>query len=111
MSKCFERIENLMGPGLEISLLTYHRLRYQLVNGSIMNSQAIRNLFQGRSQTYGVRVGYMDLPFHQRNNLQHELDFLSPIGDCTQWSQAESLGIWRRMARVFRLMNSAFNLL
>jgi len=82
MSKCFERIENLMGPGLEISLLTYHRLRYQLVNGSIMNSQAIRNLFQGRSQTYGVRVGYMDLPFHQRNNLQHELDFLLTTGNC-----------------------------
>jgi hypothetical protein len=55
-------------------------------------------------------LGYIHLYFQQREDLQHELDFLLAIGNRREWSQTEPLGIWRRMASVFKLMNSAFDL-
>jgi len=50
-SKRFAKYGN-MGSGLEISLFAYRCLPYHLADGSIMNSQIIRNLFQSISMTH-----------------------------------------------------------
>jgi hypothetical protein len=42
----------IVGSGLEILLFAYRCLRYHLTDGSIMNSQIVRNLFQSVSMTH-----------------------------------------------------------
>ena len=34
------------------------------------------------------RLAYVHLPFDERGDLQHELDFLVPVGNCREWGSS-----------------------